>query len=712
MEQHRQGSSKNILNEKKIKSTNAASGERKAYPILVESNDGEIVVRIKKDYADSANSYDIVNLITLSLSSVFTNKNKSLDVNNHQHHPKNNFPHIAFFIESFAHYTGGRYSLYHQAILMSQITPVTVITNQSKFIFSKDFEKYESERFKVISNSSGYLMGKDRNDFDIIVGIPHTSGIMAHQYAKKWNLPLYMVLFESPNWISKYRDGADSKEEYWKSYKRCMMDADVILVPSYESRKWLIDWDVEFSNKKIEVIYPCVNELEARNIKPSKDGKKNIVFISRMAAHKKPFKIIKELSRKYTTHIIGKVQGDNQKVLNDMVEKEGCDIVVHNKINDKNKFQLIANSDLVVFPTYFEGYGMPPMEAIYMGKQVLTYDLPVLKEVYGDNVHYVSLGNEDEFVKKANDIVSKKIKHIECDEDFVDRFSCRRCLSDLRKTFGIPKITAGIIVYNGADYLHYAVKSIYHLLSEIIIVEGCVKGYSDKPVSDDGTLDVIDDMMNKDWLRKIIYVSNDGKFWSNKVQMQNEIAKRVTGKYYLKLDADEIWKPETLMDVIDTLEKDNNLWFVRMAFYHFWLSFKRIAVDDGAKWSTYHPRIWRWDKRFRHSKSFNFFICDLKNGKSVKVDDPNYASLKYDEDRIYHFGYVRKLSTLQQKINYYKTRGIEKVAEDTVTNWKEGMRTQPTQNKDSSSKLFDKELPEVLNDHPYKDVDDIRTITE
>ncbi len=52
--------------------------------------------------------------------------------------------------------------------------------------------------------------------------------------------------------------------------------------------------------------------------------------------------------------------------------------------------RLYAESSLIVFPTLFEGFGLPVLEAMSRGCPVVCADIPVLHEVGGDAAVYVS----------------------------------------------------------------------------------------------------------------------------------------------------------------------------------------------------------------------------------------------------------------------------------------------------------------------------------
>ncbi len=675
---------------------------------------------IDKQFLLKSSTFDITNSLLTALSPLFIEKsfNKMTEKIIETGVNSKSFKHIAFFIEHMPHYTGGRYSIFHQAVLLSHYTKVTVVTNDNP-PFRDDFKEYYNDNFQIIK-SPNYLSDDEKSRFDLIIGCPVKGGQFAFHYAKKFLVPLYMIVFESPNWIQKFRDGSDSSYEFWDGYKKCLFGADKIMVPSNESKKYLIEWLESDGRtiginlqKDICVVYPCINQIIADKIKhrhiniKHRDGKFHVVYVSRMTPFKTLIPLLKNFgdSQYYKFHIIGKVWPDELKVL----EKFG-NVEIHGKISDVEKFKIIAQSDVMVFPSHFEGFGMPPMEALYFNVPVIAYDLPVLREIYQDNIEYVPVGD----VHKLIQVVKQKCEEVDVMNqiDWINgagSFSLvRNCAEKLLDVCEIPKITAGIMIYNGEDYIEYAIKSIYNVVSQIIIVDGRVDKYGQIKdfESTDSTLPIIEkvkaeiDQVNK------IQIIHAKKLWKDKIEKQNEIAKRVTGNYYVKVDHDEIWKSETLIDVINLMEKNKSIVVVKMPFLHFWLNFQTIAKDAGGKWSTKHPRVWRWKKGYIHMNSFNYFQDITRD--CVKVGTPFVKEVEYEGDVVYHFGYVRNLKTLQEKISYYKNRGIETFVKDTVTNWKDGMPTQPTQKVNSWSEKFIGELPKVLNNHPFLKLTDIR----
>lgn len=57
--------------------------------------------------------------------------------------------------------------------------------------------------------------------------------------------------------------------------------------------------------------------------------------------------------------------------------------------SDGDIARLFAGAKAFVFPSFAEGFGLPPLEAMAAGVPVVCSDIPVFREVYGDAVRYV-----------------------------------------------------------------------------------------------------------------------------------------------------------------------------------------------------------------------------------------------------------------------------------------------------------------------------------
>jgi len=53
--------------------------------------------------------------------------------------------------------------------------------------------------------------------------------------------------------------------------------------------------------------------------------------------------------------------------------------------DDSTIINLYHNADLFVFPSFFEGFGLPPLEAISLGCPVVLSDIPIFRELFEDS---------------------------------------------------------------------------------------------------------------------------------------------------------------------------------------------------------------------------------------------------------------------------------------------------------------------------------------
>lgn len=152
-----------------------------------------------------------------------------------------------------------------------------------------------------------------------------------------------------------------------------------------------------------------------------------IVFVGNVKPHKnlitlvKSFiKIINEVDHKLV--IIGKKEGfiSGDKEVLKFANLYPNRIIFTGWVDDQDVKNYVANAELMVFPTLYEGFGIPPLEAMACGCPVIVSDIPVTKEVCGDAAVYFNPKNFSELsmlikkvLKKENYKESMYLKGIE-----------------------------------------------------------------------------------------------------------------------------------------------------------------------------------------------------------------------------------------------------------------------------------------------------------
>lgn len=127
--------------------------------------------------------------------------------------------------------------------------------------------------------------------------------------------------------------------------------------------------------------------------------KKYIVFVGNV----KPHKGLKELLEAYTGFGLGNIYdlvivGDyrNFKTAFPEILEYGKieGISFTGKVSDEELSGLLKNASMLVQPSVYEGFGIPPMEALFLGVPVVLSDIPVFKEIYsGFPVTFFECGN-------------------------------------------------------------------------------------------------------------------------------------------------------------------------------------------------------------------------------------------------------------------------------------------------------------------------------
>ncbi|EDK72670.1 glycosyl transferase 1, group 1 [candidate division TM7 genomosp. GTL1] len=122
--------------------------------------------------------------------------------------------------------------------------------------------------------------------------------------------------------------------------------------------------------------------------------------------------------KKYSLLLVGVNAWRTDKLFQKIVErvKQGYDIIRPSEyVSDKDKPAIISGASMLVYPSHYEGFGMPPLEAMACGVPVITSDNSSLPEVVGkvgvmldrlDTAGYTRtmkkyLDNLDEMTKKS-----------------------------------------------------------------------------------------------------------------------------------------------------------------------------------------------------------------------------------------------------------------------------------------------------------------------
>ena len=75
-------------------------------------------------------------------------------------------------------------------------------------------------------------------------------------------------------------------------------------------------------------------------------------------------------------------------------------------VSDEELVKLYQNASLFVYPSLYEGFGIPPLEAMALGCPVIASSIPSLREVLGDSVFYVDPYDENDIASGISTLLN------------------------------------------------------------------------------------------------------------------------------------------------------------------------------------------------------------------------------------------------------------------------------------------------------------------
>lgn len=325
---------------------------------------------------------------------------------------------IALFgINSADTFSGGRYYAWMVAeCLALKGHKVEFITNNLPFFYD-DFEDFPSHGDVELHISADMWSKRPEGAFDVVLVVPHSvpalspflkAILFAHECAAR----LALLNFESGNWFNSVAPEPRDLDR-WDGWKRVAQEAAAIISLTSEGDKHAQDFYTDCSNDTIfGYCHAGINTIVADRL-PAPPKERRIMLITRFsnASHKGgniAVNLVSEAMRGYTLVLLvgsGKIPESTQEALEERAARHGVTLDIKYRLSDRDKLAELKRCSLMIFPSLFEGFGLPPVEAQYCNVPCIAFDLPVLREVSGDGLFYVPLGDWNAFRDKIKEVL-------------------------------------------------------------------------------------------------------------------------------------------------------------------------------------------------------------------------------------------------------------------------------------------------------------------
>ena len=322
-----------------------------------------------------------------------------------------------------AHFSGGRYHalLMAEAMALGGDDLVLWLDNMPRWYHNLALlEGHQNIKLHLDSHQIA-----PEGDFDVVIVVPdHTPNsdlyTGALTVAKDTGALMLLINFESPNWFNAMTPSPKPVDN-WRYWYATGAYSDAILsladIGSDYAREFYTDVPEACL---LEAANPVINTRAADLVRSKGvQVEDQIISISRFGKgteHKNVHAItalLSEATRGFTLALIVGTGAYPSEAEITLIEEGLAPFdmklkLLHN-ISDIEKFEEIAKSRCMIFQSLFEGFGYPPIEAQYMDRPCVAYDLPVLREFSDGAIDFVPLGDEVAMGKSLVDVLARAL---------------------------------------------------------------------------------------------------------------------------------------------------------------------------------------------------------------------------------------------------------------------------------------------------------------
>ena len=253
-----------------------------------------------------------------------------------------------------------------------------------------------------------------------------------------------LISLKFPEWYP-----ALDRMMYNFKFKRSCRNADTIIAISENTKNDIIKY-YAIDPQKIQVVYPSFDNVFLQ----SKDSSENEIILKQLALPKDYLLYVGSVTeRKNLLSIIKAIEmlsAENQLPLVVVGNGRGYKKKIQEYISEKNLKQKIIwlenisdntilraiyqQAQIFIYPSFYEGFGMPVMEAMLCKTPVITSNTSSLPEAGGPDSFYVDPQSAEQIAEGIEKILSDEALRntmIEKGFSYVQKFSGKKTASDI-----------------------------------------------------------------------------------------------------------------------------------------------------------------------------------------------------------------------------------------------------------------------------------------
>lgn len=193
----------------------------------------------------------------------------------------------------------------------------------------------------------------------------------------------------------------------------------------------------------LDRIFVVPNGVDAKAFSPDASAKPMDPFLLMVGAqysHKNVDEVL-EVNRLWSKDyrlVVTSCDGDYKTALLHKVAELGISdrVVFKDYLSRSELIRLYQGCSALIYPSKWEGFGIPPLEALACGAPVIASDIPVHREVLGEAVFFVQLGDTSswatafEAIKSSSEVSSR----LDAVDGLLERFTWEHAVNALERS--------------------------------------------------------------------------------------------------------------------------------------------------------------------------------------------------------------------------------------------------------------------------------------
>lgn len=199
-----------------------------------------------------------------------------------------------------------------------------------------------------------------------------------------------------------------------------------------------IEYHLHTHKKPVIVTYNAVPHWFKDGIEKNITKTETILFVGNIKKHKGLHTLVEAYKKLLSLNFQGKLmivgnasnfRTTDNSISNELNSLPENSIIYTGRISDNELKTKYAEAKLLIQPSLYEGFGMPPMEALTLGTNVVISDIPVFKEIYKDlPVTYFETENADDLAEKIQSAYNQNVP------EFINSYSFEKTFDIINKT--------------------------------------------------------------------------------------------------------------------------------------------------------------------------------------------------------------------------------------------------------------------------------------